>query len=286
MGLGISLVMSSFNRTHLFRFSYPTWFETKNLDGTVEQKTWPDEIIIVNDNGATDLEEAVRDMTKQYPDVPVTYKYRDKGFQFWSNPAIPHNWLVKQAKYPIVVIIDPEAAFISDGLPFVYSYFHDEDYDGVYKGPLEDRRRSSLSAGTCYSIQTEFMHIAGGISVQRIPKSEYVSTDPTTHQIIARHGPAHCYRAWWRERYLAIGGKDERYLGWGYEDLDLAHRNQRFQPPGGDACDHRIEIVEYGHGLQQLDSGQFSVQANRLLWEKGSPEDGIANKGQEWGIIQ
>jgi len=183
-----------------------------------------------------------------------------------------------------VVIIDPEISFISDGLPVVYSYYNDENFEGDYSGALEDRRRSSLSAGTCYSIQTEFMHIAGQIAMEDFKNAPNVSPDPASHQIILRHGPAHGYRSWWKKRYIKLGGKDERYLGWGYEDLDLCHRNWRLNPPGGDWCDHRIEIVEYGHGTPWM-KGDTPRSRNRELWERKSPADGIANRGKEWGII-
>jgi len=116
--------------------------------------------------------------------------------------------------------------------------------------------------------------------------SPYVSTDPASHQIILRHGPAHGYRAWWKKRYVALGGKDERYLGWGYEDLDLCHRNWRFDPPGGDWCDHRIEIVEYGHGTPWMRGDTPPHSMNKALWAAMSPEDGVANKDIEWGVIQ
>lgn len=279
--LGVSLVMSVFNRTDLFRLSCPTW-----LDG----KTHPDEVLIVNDGGIADLEQAVEDLQGKHPHIPMTYQYRTKygdnrkvGY-YWSNPAIPHNWLVKEAKGPIVVIIDPEVAFMNDGLPFVYDYFQAENYDGTYKAPLADRRRSSLSAGTVYSIQMEFMHVAGGLALKDIPGNPSVSTDPTSHQIILRHGPFHGYRAWWKERYIALGGKDERYLSWGYEDLDLCHRNYRFEPVGGDACDDRIEVVEYGHGMPWM-KGDTPRTRNRDLWMHESPEDGVANRGKDWGVI-
>jgi len=268
MGLGISLVMSCFNRTHLFRMTYPTWFLGNPQHPT---RTPPDEILIINDGGATDLVAAVQDMEKMIAelgyDIPVTYHHRDKGHTMWSNPAVPHNWLMKQAKGPIVLIIDPEVAFINDGLPLLHSYYNDHDYGGNHQDPLAERRRCSCSAGTTYAIQYEFMHAAGGIAVHDIPlRHEYISTDPTSHQIILRGGPAHEYRAWWKDRYIQIGGKDERYVAWGYEDLDIEHRNVRAHPgnPGQtrNICDARITIVTYGHLLPPTTTGSESTGSN------------------------
>lgn len=281
--LGISLVLSCFNRTSLFKLSYPTWFEG-NPD--FPERTWPDEILILNDGGATDLVEVVEEMEKKYP-VPVTYKHRDKGHTAWSNPAIPHNWLVKQAKGPIVLIIDPEVAFINDGLPYVYSFYNDEDYNNT---SLEERRRCSCSAGTTYAIQNEFMHAGAGLKPHEILNHlQYVSTDPTSHQIILRGGPAHEYRAWWKERYIAVGGKDERYVAWGYEDLDLEHRNCRCEPGvnhSRNALDSGIQIVTYGHGLPPNVTGSESTGVNEQLWRLHSPPDGVANRDKELGVIQ
>jgi hypothetical protein len=219
-------------------------------------------------------------------DIKVYYKHRDKGHVAWSNPAIPHNWLVKQAENPIVVIIDPEAAFVNDVLGYIHSYYYDEDYDGEDKSPLEMRRRSSCAAGTVYSVQSEFMHVAGGLPAWQILKhGEFISSDPTSHQIIIRGGPVHECRGWWRERYLALGGKDERYVAWGYEDLDMEHRNIRYQPPGICGCDSRAMVVGYGHLMPPGVTGSESTGKNEQMWRSGSPADGVANKGREWGII-
>ena len=282
----ISLLISSFNRTHLFKMAYPTWFEGLDENNEHHYKTWPDEIIVVNDGGATDLEAAVQEMAAKYPDVSVTYKHRDKGHTAWSNPAIPHNWLVKQAKHPIVLIIDPETAFIDDGLAYVYSYYYDKIYIGEHQAPLKERRCDSFAAGTTYAIQSEFQHAAAGIPVHDIPKQiDMISSDPTSHQIIIRGGPAHEYRAWWKERYIAIGGKDERYGAWGYEDLDMEHRNVRFNPSGCTGCEPEIRIVTYGHLMPPNTTGADSTGKNEQLWRTQSPPDGVANQGKEWGII-
>jgi len=274
MGLGISLLISCFNRTRLFCHCYPTW-----LQGNLEYPTrgLPDEIIILNDGGATDLVDAVRDMEKLIldlgHDIPVIYKHRDKGHTRWSNPAVPHNWLVRQAKGPIVLIIDPEVGFITDGLPLIHEFYQ-----------TKANRISSCSAGIIYSVQSEFMHACEGLPPLQVKNLPDISTDPTTHQIILRHGvPAHGCRAWWKERYVTLGGKDERYLGWGYEDLDLAHRNIRFRPgPGQDFAHMGFEIVEYGHAMPPAGG---SGPDTRSLWEQSRP-DGIANEDIEWGVIQ
>ena len=70
MGLGISIVISSFNRTDLFLRNYPTWFEGK---------TWPDEVHVLNDGGDPSLEGAVDEMVNRYPEISIHYTYRDKG---------------------------------------------------------------------------------------------------------------------------------------------------------------------------------------------------------------
>lgn len=271
MDLGISLLMSCFNRTHLFERNYPTW---------LEDKTHPDEIIIVNDDGATDLVPVVEEMQKEYPNIPVTYKHRIKRdsdgtrHHRWTNPALVHNWLVKQAKGPIVLIIDPEIAFINDGLPLLYEYYQ-----------VETNRIHSCSAGMIWSVQHEFMHAVGLLTPEEIKNHPDQSTDPTSHQIIYRAGcPAHGHRSWWKERYIALGGKDERYTNWGWEDLDLAHRNRRLEPgPGLDHAHSGIEVVELGHPMPPASSGGPD---SRSLWEQHSSPDGIANKDIEWGVIE
>lgn len=270
MGLGISLCMSCFNRTALFKRSYPTW---------LEDKTHPDEILIVNDDGATDLVEVVEQMQVEYPDIPVTYEHRIKRdpdgtrHHLWQNPAIVHNWLVKQAKGPIVLIIDPEIMFLNDGLPLLHEFYQRKIH-----------RRHSCSAGMIWSVQSEFMHAVGNLTPKQIRDHPDQSTDPTSHQIIKRAGcPAHGYRAWWKERYMALGGKDERYINWGFEDLDLAHRNKRLKPaPGLDFAHNAIHVIELGHEMPPASSGGPD---GRDLWAHHSPPDGVANKDIEWGVL-
>ena len=82
---------------------------------------------------------------------------------------------------------------------------------------------------------------------------------------------------------MALGGKDERYINWGYEDLDLAHRNIRLTPGlGYDRAHEEIEIVEFGHEMAPSNSGGPD---SRYLWETQSPDDGVANRDIEWGTI-
>jgi hypothetical protein len=289
MGSGISLVMSCWNRTALFRLSCPTWL-TGNPD--YPDRTLPDEISIVNDGGATDLVNATEDMEVEIAKlgykIPVYYKHRDKGHVNWSNPAVPHNWLVKQAENPVVLIIDPEVAFISDVLAYVHEFFFNETYSLEPDLSLDFRRRCSFAAGTTYAIQNEFMHAGMGMKPYEMARgqwSQHISSDPTSHQIIIRGGPAHECRAWWRDRYLALGGKDERYIAWGYEDLDMEHRNMRFEPKGDCRYDNRIMIVTYGHGIPPCTTGNKSTGENEQLWRNESPADGVANRDIEWGII-
>ena len=263
MGLGISLVVSIFNRTRLFRRSYPTWFEGK---------TWPDEVHILNDGGGHDLESAVDEMAARYPEVSIRYTRRDKGHDRWSNPAVPHNYLVKQAKCPIVLIIDPEIAFVTDGLPVIKEFYQDES-----------NRSSSCSACQTYSLQKEL----GPLSIEQIVDYPH-SLDPADRgaDIIARPGtPTKGYRAWWRQRYIDLGGKDERYIGWGYEDVDLHFRQMRLPPKGMNHCATEISVVEFLHPMP----GMVGSEVSRSVWgtdgEQGIPEDGVVNRGKEWGVL-
>lgn len=264
MGLGISLLVSIFNRTGIFCRTYPTWFG---------DKTWPDEVRILNDGGDEDLEEAVKLMACEYLG-PIYYTYRDKGHERWSNPAIPHNYLVKQAKYPIVLIIDPEIAFVTDGLPMIEKFYQDETH-----------RSSSCSACGTYSLQRNL----GPLSIEQIINHPH-TTDPTNPDrldIIFRPGtPTKGYRAWWRQRYIDLGGKDERYIGWGYDDLDLHYRQRRLPPEGADYCAKEISVVEFLHPTPGMVGSDISMNIWAKDGSRGIPEDGVANRGKEWGKIE
>ena len=266
--LGVSLLISVYERTEIFRRAYPTWFENK---------TYPDEVIILNDGADTSLLDIVDEMADKYREVSMRYIHRRKENVGWKNPAIPHNFLVKEAKHSIVLIIDPETVFVNDGLPILKDFYQNKV-----------NRSSSCSACRIYHVQNESK--VDGWSTEQITTSSDITTDPSNpnaNAIIYRPcTPAHEYRAWWQQRYVDLGGKDERYTGWGYEDLDMHHRQQRLHPVGKDACLDDITIVVLGHSPADM----TGAGTNQELWNeegsKGIPEDGVANKGKEWGKIQ
>lgn len=257
--MDITLIISSWSRTDLFRRCYPTWFE---------DKTWPEHVKIINDGGSTDLEIAAHEMKAAYPELSLEYVYRDKGHKQWSNPAVPHNWGVRTSKTDYVLIIDPEVMFVNDVIPPLIA--------GIQSDPL-----SSWSAGICYQVETEFMPVAGNLSPEQIVTHPAVTPDVTKKTIVVQGGPAHCCRAWDRLRYIEMGGKDERYLSWGYEDLDMAHRLIR--KGGMDKATSDAVVIHLGHGYP---GPLFRPRhLNQQLWQFHSPEDGIANKGIPWGQL-
>jgi len=266
MGLGISLLISCYNRTGIFQRSYPTWFEGK---------TWPDEVCVLNDGGDRGLEAVVEEMANRYLALPVSYIYRHKESNEWSNPAVAHNYLVKTAEFPIVLIIDPEIAFVTDGLPVIKKFYSDEA-----------NRSSSCSACRTYGIQDPDRCL--GWSVEQIINNPSTTTDVTNRDskdvIFYPCTPASGYRAWWRQRYIDLGGKDERYLGWGYEDLDLHFRQTRLPPIGRDACLDEIAIVRFAHGISDMSKASISFEVWKNEGEKGIPVDGVANRDREWGM--
>lgn len=256
----VSLVVSIYNRADIFRRTYPTWLD----------KTPPDEILILDDGSTDGLDRVVAEIN-----YPIRYTYRQKDDR-WTNPAVPHNWLVKQAKGPIVLIIDPEVAFVTDGIPIIQEFYQ-----------KETNRPSSCSACETYSVQDNARFSSQ--TVEQIVESPYKTTlphNPSRQPIIHRpKTPTKGYRAWWRERYIALGGKDERYIGWGYEDLDLHYRQTRLPPIGKDKCMEEITIVEFLHPPPAMTD---SIVSQALWDEEGSrniPENGIANRGKEWGMI-
>lgn len=267
MGLGVSLVVSVFNRVELFSRSYPTWVD----------KTLPSEIHVLNDDGDRALHGVVAEMAEKNPKIPIRYTRRNKGHPHWSNPAIPHNFLVKQAKNPIVLYVDPEVAFVSDIILSLQEF---------YKSRAN--RSSSCSACLIYSVQDNSRIV--GYGVEQIVNAPDMTSDPTNpncNAIIFRPGtPAKGCRAWWRQRYIALGGKDERYIGWGYEDLDLHFRQMRLPPVGRDHCHKDMIIIEFQHEAP----GMIDSAVSQDLWhkegEKAIPEDGVANRGKKWGVLE
>lgn len=72
-----------------------------------------------------------------------------------------------------------------------------------------------------------------------------------------------------RDDFLAIGGYDERFQGWGYEDLEFLHRAQKYAPvrrvPG--------DLYHLWHGDRRPDDSPLSederlVRANWRLYQE------------------
>jgi len=104
---------------------------------------------------------------------------------------------------------------------------------------------------------------------------------------------SHAYAAGHVKNYMAIGGKDERMTGWGYEDTEL--RSRMFRNGYTHDTTNNIAVVHVGHGLVRTHPWGYpedrdvsaSMAANQAIEAENNAKNlMVANAGKEWGTLQ
>lgn len=262
----VTLVVSSYNRPQLLQNSISSWFRF----------TEPDEFILLNDGKRDSTEAVFNEWRNRKPHINFIYKHREK--LEWRNPAIPHNWGVKTASSEIIAITDPECIFVTDAI-------------GMLKRDMEENPNRFVSGGIVYfpgiSVGFSPEEINDPIRITQRPQvvNYYVGyyskvTDIVKFTTVASHYFGGCMKSLWMD----IGGKDERFVGWGNEDMQFYGRLSRNQTPL--YADNDIVIVHQCHGYTP-DYAMRWVEVQRK-WMEADNEARIikVNTDREWGILQ
>jgi len=85
---------------------------------------------------------------------------------------------------------------------------------------------------------------------------------------------------------MSIGGYDESYVGWGYEDTDLIHR-AKIAGATVQYLPKNVSMVHLPHSrATAYYSSNYSIQnKNRLSVRLASKTDAVANVGLSWGAL-
>lgn len=265
----VSLIVSSYNRPHLLRNSIPSWFRF----------TCPDELILINDGQKDGTEAIFNEWRAKKPEINFVYKYREKeGPQAgqWINPAIPHNWGVKQASSEIVAITDPECIFVTDAIGFL-------------KRDIEAGKHF-VSGGVVY-----FPGTAVRFSPQELEEPLMIThrhdvvdyhvgyysqpTDIVKFVGVASHYFGGCLKKLWMD----LGGKDERFVGWGNEDMQLYGRLSRNQTPL--FADNDIVLIHQCHGYTPSYAMRWTERQREWMEEDNRRGIIVVNTKKEWGVL-
>jgi GT2 family glycosyltransferase len=201
------------------------------------------EVIIVDD-GST---EGKAENCIQGFDFPIRLVYMDPREKWYSNPCIPFNVGIKQAKGEIVVIQNAECLHFSDILADV----RDRLVKGTYR------------VYSCFSLgKSETEKLWSGDRLSEILSSGYDfglgggRTDGEEgwyNHSVYRPMPFHFCAAIFRDDLARIGGFDERYAqGIGFDDYEFLHhiRKAGLQVV---CVDEKVVIHQWHYGNRSWD---------------------------------
>jgi len=280
----ISIIVSVHNRKDYLSHALGTWFSKPAL---------PEEIIIIDDRSTDDLFGTVNIFCEQHPEWKHLFRYikvKDDKIKGWRNPGICHNWGVRNCKHPFYAILDPETMFVNDCM--AHTKWH-----------LQNHPLSFINAGLHYETNFRYYDDFNPFDIQYVCQKAktHIGFPPATGDWTAgwevcrlSESYSHAYAAGRTANYIALGGKDERMVGWGWEDVEIRDRMLR-NGFTHDTSDF-IAIVHVGHGLM-LACAQWGFSEDRPLDDPGvAANQGIlgennaaglmvANEGKEWGML-
>ena len=261
----LSLIVGSINRRQLLQYCIPSWFRF----------TKPDELILINEGMRDGTENIFNEWREREPTVNFIYKY--SGNSEYRNPTFAHNWGAKIASNEIVAFTDPEVIFVNDAI-------------GILKKALEENSNRHVGVGTLYRVRM-------GVRLSPEDLADPVRITQRPEVVTWQHGHessdreitkfenvmGYYFGGCTKELYLRMGGKDERFLGFGAEDIDFFGRLSRcgllhFIHPDIIA----IHLYHEGAPKYAMDLAEKNFE---MMLESERNRVVVANEGREWGKL-
>jgi glycosyltransferase involved in cell wall biosynthesis len=206
---GVSLIVSTYN-----------WPAALNLCllSIQKQVLLPDEVIIADDGSGEETRLLIEKFINEFP-VPLIHVWQpDEGFQL----SRIRNKAIARASQGYIVQIDGdlilERHFIQDHVAF--------RKEGSFVSGTRVQMSSKLTARVIENALTDISVFSKGITntsnAIRVPilskflESRYKRSDPAYVR--------GCNMAFWRKDLITVNGYNERIVGWGREDSELAIR--------------------------------------------------------------
>lgn len=205
----ISVVVTTYN--------WPQALE-KVLRALARQTLLPAEVIVADDGSGEDTRACLQRMAASYP-VPLRHCWQeDQGFRV----ARARNLAIASASGDYVVLLDgdmvPHPSFLADHAAI------------ARRGHFVQGSRVLTTAGVRDRLLATDQPWPSLFDRAR-GKRRYTLRLPAVARAWAWLGTRWsdagiktCNQGWWREDLVALNGFDERYVGWGREDKDLAVR--------------------------------------------------------------
>jgi len=230
---------------------------------------------LINDGERDETENIFNEWREKEPSVNFIYKH--SGNSKYRGPTLTHNWGVKVASSEVVAFTDPEVIFVTDAI-------------GILKTALEEDSNRHVGVGTLYRVREHVRlspeELADPIRVTQRPEvvtwrhgHESVGTEITRFENVMGYYFGGCTK----ELYLRMGGKDERFVGFGAEDIDFFGRLSR----AGILHFIHNEIVAihlYHEGAPRY-AMDLAEKNFEMMLENERNRIVVANEGREWGKL-
>jgi predicted glycosyltransferase involved in capsule biosynthesis len=181
---------------------------------------------------------------------------------FWKSKALNHCALNTNGKY--ITMLDIDAIVSSSFLEYVESFYKDPVHEKVklaYRVRFLDPKASRIATKTEFNEiflnDLARQHKKFRQAFERYTKDEIRlrNMNNTQKKWLENHALGNSHYTMRKEDFMAIGGYDERFVGWACEDLDFNRR--AFIYLGG------------GHLVETVAMTIFSVHHERTSWMNG-----------------
>jgi len=230
---------------------------------------------LINDGERDDTENIFNEWRGREPNVNFIYKH--SGNSEYRGPTLAHNWGAKIASSEIVAFTDPEVMFVNDAI-------------GILKKALEEDSNRHVGVGVLYrvrmSVRLSPEELADPVRITQRPEvvtwghgHESNDKEITKFERVMGYYFGGCMK----ELYLRMGGKDERFVGFGAEDIDFFGRLSR----AGILHFIHDEIVAihlYHDGAPQY-AMDLAEKNFEMMLESERNRVVVANEGKEWGML-
>lgn len=205
---GVSIVIPSWNGRHLLEKYLPSVASAAAGYGSSEQT----EIIVVDD-ASTDGTQGW--LNAHYPAIYIASNSRNMGFAPTANRG------ARMARNPLVYLVNNDVALEPGTLPPLAAHFEHPNVFAV-AGEVYDYDTGSLrGAGQIGELRRGFLGVHRRYYVPGANKSEAIERpNPPWLTLFASGGSA----MFDREKFLALGGFDESFAPFGWEDVELSLR--------------------------------------------------------------
>lgn len=240
--------------------------------------TLPDEILIVDDGSTSGLEQEL----KQF-DLPIRYIYNHNPD--WSICSMARNIGIKNTDCDIVITCEPEILFITDNVKEMITLHYQNPNKVINVGTIYHQGKDGVTHQDTID--------KGWLDLSMVNNSDH-NTNP-------KHSKGHAKIQNWvapfcalyrREWLMSIGGWDEEFVKWGFDDTDLLTRLRVSKLHINQITDINLEAVHQYHDKLPPDAQRKACLFNeKRMMDKNLNDGGednpyiIANQNKEWGVI-